>query len=137
MYILRLLPNIVTTRVAALGILENKFLYACVKEACELSHILTPSINSPLLLKHCDLRVGIQVVAAQSEIRAVRRVVKQLPVEMLQTVLECKQLYTEAHCHGRALYQTSAFHAFCSEWPYTVFSVFHNTLMTLSWSLLA
>jgi hypothetical protein len=35
---------------------ENKFLNAYVKEsaACELSYILTPSINSSLLLKRCD-----------------------------------------------------------------------------------
>jgi hypothetical protein len=49
-----------------------KFLYAC-----ELSHVLTRSINSPLLLRR-------QVVVARSESRAVRRVVKQSPVEMLQ-----------------------------------------------------
>jgi hypothetical protein len=55
--------------------------------AIELSHVLTPSINSSLLLKCCDpepvLQVGKQVVVAQSEIRAVRRVVKQVPVDML------------------------------------------------------
>jgi hypothetical protein len=55
---------------------------------CELGHVLTPSIKSLLLLKHCDLnevfQVGKQVVGSRSEIRAVRRVVKQLPVDMLQ-----------------------------------------------------
>jgi hypothetical protein len=51
----------------------------------DLSHVLTPSINSSLLLKSWQpvLHVGKQVVVAWSEIRAVRRVVKQLPVEML------------------------------------------------------
>jgi hypothetical protein len=29
------------------------------------------------------------------EIRAVRKVIKQLPVEILPSVLECKQLYAE------------------------------------------
>jgi hypothetical protein len=56
--------------------------------ACELSHVLTPSINS-LLFKCCDhnqliIQVGKQVVVAWSEIRTVRRVIQQLPVEMLQ-----------------------------------------------------
>jgi hypothetical protein len=41
-------------------------------------------------------------------------------------VLECEQLYADAHCHGEALHQMSAFNAFSSEWPYAVFSVFHN-----------
>jgi hypothetical protein len=83
MYIIKLLLNTVTARIAALGTLENKLLYACIKEACELSHILMPSINSPLLLKRCDLQVSKQGVVAWSEIRAVRRAAKQLPVEML------------------------------------------------------
>jgi hypothetical protein len=56
--------------------------------ACELRHVLTPFINSSLLLKHCDrkvvLQVGKQVIVTWSEIRAVRRVV---PVEMLQQCL--------------------------------------------------
>jgi hypothetical protein len=47
---------------------------------------------------------GKQVVVSRSEIRAVRRVVKQLPDEMLQ------------QCSSAA-----AFHAFCSDWPYAVF----------------
>jgi hypothetical protein len=62
------------------------------------------------------------VVVAQSEIRAIRRVVRQLLVEMLWQ-LKYKQLYVDAHCHGGILHQMSAFHAFCSEWPHTVFSV--------------
>jgi hypothetical protein len=64
-------------------------LYAWSKKSatCELSHVLTPSIISSLLLKHrfqIVLQVGEQVVVIQSEIWAVRGVVKQLPVEMLQ-----------------------------------------------------
>jgi hypothetical protein len=55
-YILKLLLNVVTARLEAL-ILGNTFLYARVKElfdARELSHVLTPSINSSLLLQLCD-----------------------------------------------------------------------------------
>jgi hypothetical protein len=55
---------------------------------CEFSHVLTHTTNSSLLLKCCDpkpvLHVRKQVIVAWSEIRAVRKVVKQLPVEMLQ-----------------------------------------------------
>jgi hypothetical protein len=58
---------------------------------CRLSHMLIPSVNS-LLLKCCDqnpkpvLQFGmsIQVVVTRNKILAVRSVVKQLPVEMLQ-----------------------------------------------------
>jgi hypothetical protein len=31
-------------------------------------------------------------------------------------VLECEQLYVDAHCQGGALHWMSAFHTFCSEW---------------------
>jgi hypothetical protein len=48
--------------------------------SCELSHVLTPSINS-LLLKCCYPN---QMVVACSEIWALRKVLKQLPVEMIQ-----------------------------------------------------
>jgi hypothetical protein len=52
---LKLLLSIVTTEIETL-VLGNKFLYSSVKEvaACELSHVLAPSINSSLLLKSCD-----------------------------------------------------------------------------------
>jgi hypothetical protein len=52
-YILGHLWNISTTGMKAL-MLGNKFLFTCVKEACRLSHVLIPFINS-LLLKHYDL----------------------------------------------------------------------------------
>jgi hypothetical protein len=48
MYILKLLLSVVTTRIKALVMSGNKIMYAC-----ELSHVLTPSI-SPLLLKDSD-----------------------------------------------------------------------------------
>jgi hypothetical protein len=54
-YILKLLLNIVTTRIEALVIWRSKFFMPMSKKsaACECSHVLTPSINS--LLKRCDL----------------------------------------------------------------------------------
>jgi hypothetical protein len=56
-YIFMLLLNLVTPGIEALVVSGNKFLYAGVEKsaACELSHILTPSINSSLLLKSFDL----------------------------------------------------------------------------------
>jgi hypothetical protein len=56
MYILKLILNVVTAEIEAFVILGKKFLYACVRKsaACELSHILTPSMNSSLLLKCYD-----------------------------------------------------------------------------------
>jgi hypothetical protein len=55
-YILELLLNVVTTRTEALIVSGIKFLYACVKKfaTCELSHVLTSSINSSLLFKPYD-----------------------------------------------------------------------------------
>jgi hypothetical protein len=68
------------------------------------------------------LRVGTskQVAVARSEIRVVRRVVKQLPVENLQQCSNA-QLYADAHCHGGALRRISEIYWFCSECPYTVY----------------
>jgi hypothetical protein len=87
-YIPKQLPNLVTAGTEALVASGNKFLHAYVKEVCCL-----------WAQPHCDTfhqlvvealwsqpvhQVGKQVVVAQSEIRAVRRVVRQLPVEMHQ-----------------------------------------------------
>jgi hypothetical protein len=63
---------------------------------CELSHALTPSINSSLLIPPV-LQVGKQVEGDRSEIRAVRRVVKQLALEMLQ------QCSSESNCMGTSI----------------------------------
>jgi hypothetical protein len=49
--------------------------------ACELGHVLTPSINA--LCSQTVFQVGKQVIVARSVIMDVRMVVKQLPVEML------------------------------------------------------
>jgi hypothetical protein len=51
MYILKLLL-IVGAAVIEVLVTGSKFLYACVA-ACQLSHVLTPSINS-LLLKRSE-----------------------------------------------------------------------------------
>jgi hypothetical protein len=54
--------------------------------ACKFSHVLTRTMNSTLLLKRCEtvLQVSKQMVVTCSKVRAIRRVVKWLPVEMLQ-----------------------------------------------------
>jgi hypothetical protein len=59
----------------------------------------------------------LPLLGAWSEIRAVRRVVKQLSVHML----ECEQPYANMHWNGGALHQMSAF--LCSEWSYSYFIV--------------
>jgi hypothetical protein len=79
------------------------------------------------------MQAGKQVIVTWSKIRAVGRIVKHLPVELLK----CEQLYAVARCHGEALHQMSTFHAFCSEWPYAVSMGFQNTFMMFSWSLVA
>jgi hypothetical protein len=88
---------------------------------CELCHNLTPSINFSLFLKCCDpnqfLQVGKEVVVSRSGISPVRTT----PIWNAPAVLECEQLYADMHRHGGALHHMSAFHTFCSEWPYTVF----------------
>jgi hypothetical protein len=90
MYVLKLLLNIVTAGIEALVASGNKFLYACVKEICHLWAQLHFDTFHQLLIivealwSHPVLHVGKQVVVTQSEIRAVRRVVKQPPVKVLQ-----------------------------------------------------
>jgi hypothetical protein len=87
-YILKLLLSVVTAGIEALVVLENKFLYVCVKEVCHLwteprfenFHQLLIIVEAPW--SQTVLKVGKHVIVAQSEIRAVRRMVKQLPVEM-------------------------------------------------------
>jgi hypothetical protein len=83
------------------------------------------------------LQVCKQMVIACREIRALRRVVKQLPVEICQQFLSGGSCITDVHRHGGALHSMMAFHNFCSEWPYAVYLVFCNTLLTLLWSLVA
>jgi hypothetical protein len=80
-YIHTLLLNIGTAKIEALAMWGNKFLYSCVKEACYLwsePHFDTfhRLIIVEALLSKPVLQVGKQVVVVQSEIRAVRRVVR-------------------------------------------------------------
>jgi hypothetical protein len=98
-YVLKLLLNVVTARIEASVVLGNKFLYACVLWAQPLL-IVVEALRSRTLLQ-----VGKQVVVTQSEIWAVRRVVRQLPVEMLQqcpSASSCVQMCVvmEEHCTG-------------------------------------
>lgn len=73
------------------------------------------------------------MVVAWSEISAVKRVVKQLPVENFPAVLRHEQLYANTHYHGEAihrmsaLHHMSALHAYCSKWPYAFLLVFCST----------
>jgi hypothetical protein len=65
--------------------------------------------------------------------------VQTTPCWNIPVVLECEQLYADAHCHWGTLHRMSAFHAFCAEWPYSGFFFFgvSRTLLTLLWSLVA
>jgi hypothetical protein len=63
-------------------------LYAYFKEVCCLCQPHFDTFHQLLIIAEAlwsqpVLQVGRQVVVAQSEIRAQRRVIKQLPVEML------------------------------------------------------
>jgi hypothetical protein len=85
-----LLLNVVTAGIAALVVSVNIFSYACVNEVCRLwAQPRFDTIRQPLIIVGAlwlqpVLQIGKQVVVTRSEIRAVRSVVKQLPVEMLQ-----------------------------------------------------
>jgi hypothetical protein len=90
MYILKLLLNIVTAGIEASVVSGNKFLYTYAKEVCclwiktcfDTFHQLL--ITAEALWSQPVLLVGKQVVVAWSAIRAGRKVVKQLPAEILQ-----------------------------------------------------
>jgi lipid-A-disaccharide synthase-like uncharacterized protein len=134
LYILKLLLKVVTAGTDELS--GNKFLFACVKEVCHLwAQSCFDTLDQLLVIieelwSQPVLQVGKQVVVTQSKVRAVRRAVKQLLVEMFQqcsSVSSCMRTCS----HGGALHQMLAFHAFCSEWPYAVFLVFCNILLTL------
>jgi hypothetical protein len=137
-YVFKLFPYVVTAGIEALAVSGNMFCVPVSKKsaACDLSNVLTSSINSSLLLKLWTqpvLQISKQVVVARREIRTVRTVVRQLPVEMLQQcsiASSCMRarIVMEEHC-------VSAFHADYSEWPYAVLLVFRNTVLTLLWSL--
>jgi hypothetical protein len=79
------------------------------------------------------LQVGKQVVVARSEIRAVRKVVKQRPVEMLQQYSSASscirmRIVMEVH-YTRCQHSTPLF------WmALRSILVFHNTFVTLLWS---
>jgi hypothetical protein len=85
---LTLLLIVVTAGIEELVVSGNTFLYACVKEVCRLS--AQPLFGTfyqlffivETLCSHPLIQVGKLVVVARSEIRALRRVFKPLPVEM-------------------------------------------------------
>jgi hypothetical protein len=90
MYILKLLINVVTGGIEALVVSENNFLCSCVKQVCPLwaqpyfdtFHQLLIIVEA--LWSQSLLQAGKKLVVVRSEIRAVRWVVKQLPVEMFR-----------------------------------------------------
>jgi hypothetical protein len=90
MYILKLLLNVVADKTEAHVTSGNKFLHACVKEVCCLwAQPCLDTFHQLLIIVEVPrsqpvLQVGKDVVVAQSKIRAVRWVFKQLPIDMLQ-----------------------------------------------------
>jgi hypothetical protein len=89
MSILEPLLSTVTVVIGMLVIFGSKFLYTIVKEIClwDQPHFDTfhRHINVEVLWSHSVWQAGTskQVAVAWSKIRAVRRVVRQLPVDML------------------------------------------------------
>jgi hypothetical protein len=82
------------------------------------------------------LQVGKQVVVARSNIRVVRRVVKELPVEMPRNDQECSAVYRRALLRSSTTMYVSILHlllwmVLCS------FLVFWNMLVTSVCSLVA
>jgi hypothetical protein len=108
-YTLQLLLNLVTAGTGALVVSWNKLLYACVKDVCclwaqpcfDTFHQLIITVAA--LWSKPVLQVGKQVVVAWREIRAVRRVVKELQAEMLLqcwSTSSCKSMWTHAVMKG-------------------------------------
>jgi hypothetical protein len=99
--------------IETLVVLGIKFLYACVKKICRLRaqprfdtiHQLLTIVEA--LRSQPVLQVGKQVVVVRSKIRVVRRIVKQLLVEVFQqcsSASSCIRMRTrivmEEHCTG-------------------------------------
>jgi hypothetical protein len=134
-YILKTILNVVTAGIEALVVLGNKFLYACVQEICrswiqprsDTFHQLLIIVEA--LWSQPILQVGkeVTVVGARSGLDGSQTT----PSWNDPAVLKCGEMYADTHCHGEALYRMSAFHAFCSEWPYAVILVFRITLTRL------
>jgi hypothetical protein len=116
--ILKLLFTIVTAGIDARVVSENKFLYAWVREVCRLwARPLLDTFHRLIIVEALwsqpVLQVGKQVVVARSEIRTVRRVVKQLPVKKLSSAR-----VREAVCRHALSWRStmSTLVVFCSEW---------------------
>jgi hypothetical protein len=90
---------------------------------------LTPSIQSSLWLKCCDLSQFFRKICdSYSEwVKGCKESGRRTPSWNAPAVDECKKLY------AGELYQMSAFHTFCSEWLH--FFLVFGTLVTLLWSL--
>jgi hypothetical protein len=133
-YMLKLLPKVVIAGTEAL-VSENKFLYVCIKEDCH------PWAQPRFDIFH-QILIIVEVLwskpMARSEIRAVRMVVKQLPVEMFQqcsSVSSCMRTHIvmEKHYTGYRHFTPYVLNG----WHYAVSLVFCNTLLNSLWSLVA
>jgi hypothetical protein len=121
--------------------LGNTFLYVCVEEACYLwaqpcsdTFHLLPIITEALWATSV-LQVGKQVVVARSEIRSLRRLVKQLQVEILHQCLSASgsmQTYIVIEEHYTGCQHFTPF--FLNGPMPFFFLVFCNTLVMLLWS---
>jgi hypothetical protein len=145
---LKLLHTFVTTRTEVI-VLRNKFMYACAKDVCHLwAEPYFDTFHQPLvfveeLWYQPVLQVGKHVTVVRMEIRAVRRVVNDSQLKFSSSgrvwAAVCRKALSWRNtildlnlvCLHPELYWITAFHAFCSKCPYTVFLVF----MMLLWPL--
>lgn len=116
-------------------------LYSCVKEIFPLwarqrfdtFHILLTIVEA--LWSQSAIQESKQVVVSRNESRAVRRVVKQFPVEKLHHCSSASNYHVcpNAHAHGRALHCVSI----PLLWMTVRILALHSTLVTLLSSLVA
>jgi hypothetical protein len=121
-YIIKLLLNVVTAGIEAL-VSVNKFFYACVKVVCHLWSQPRFDTFHPLLhiVIPTNFGVGKPTLVARSEIGVVRRVVKQLSVEMLQ------QLSSTSTCNRARIVMEEHYNVCQHSTP-----IFRNILMHFS-----
>jgi hypothetical protein len=108
-YRLKLLLNVLTVGIHAL-VSWNKFCMPVSKKsaAYEFSHVLTPSINSSLLLKSCVHNQFFRSVIVIGDIRSERdQYYKEggqtTPSSNATALLVCEKLYAGARCFWRSI----------------------------------
>jgi hypothetical protein len=105
--------------------------------ACELRHVLTPSISFLLLLKHCDPNQFVRYETSGScskRDQDCKESGQTTPNWNAPTVFECEQLYADAHCHGGALHRISAFHAIVLNGPMQFIYLFTFIISVLQYT---